>query len=198
MRHRSQLLAAAITASLALPGAAQAADATDTSGYGDAPETTQDCAGRDAVPSAANLATVRSATLCLVNQQRTSRGLVRLKPVTPLQSVASAYAKRMVRERFFDHTAPDGSSFLTRIKRTSYLSNGVRSWSVGENIAWGSGSLATAEEIVTAWMKSPGHRRNILNGRFDELGLGVALGAPEAGGIDDAATYVNEFGERHR
>lgn len=212
MHFRLPLLAVALTAAVALPSSAQAVDlppvpcvdaavasAGCTSSYGEVPAVAEVCPGRDDAPSAQNLAVVRDATLCLVNKQRTRRGLGRLKPVTPLQSVATAYARRMVRERFFDHTAPDGSTFFQRIKRTSYLDGGIRSWSVGENIAWGTGDSATADEIVQAWMASPGHRRNILNGKFTELGLGVALGVPQHGaGADDAATYVNEFGERRR
>jgi uncharacterized protein YkwD len=44
---------------------------------------------------------------------------------------------------------------VTRIKRTTYLRAGLKRWSVGENLAWGSGSRATREKIVAAWMRSP-------------------------------------------
>jgi uncharacterized protein YkwD len=98
----------------------------------------------------------------------------------------------MVRRHYFSHVSLSGSTFLQRIKRTGYLRR-ARSWSAGENIAWGSGGYATPRSIVRAWMNSPPHRENILNGRFREIGLGVARGAPRGGG----ATYVNEFGYRH-
>lgn len=217
MRTRLPLLASVLAAALALPGAAQAAgpvvadlpcvDATVASagcapGPNAAPtpkpEPMRSCSGRDVVPTVENVAVVLDATLCLLNERRGERGLGTLKPVGSLQAVASAYAKRMVSERFFEHTAPDGSNFLTRIKRTSYLKGSIRRWSVGENIAWATGELATPEAIVLAWMRSPGHKRNILNGRFTELGLGVAIGAPQSGAGGAAATYVNEFGERQR
>ena len=188
MRLPVSFVAAALTGALALPGAAQA----------QGPGSADGCAGRTTVPTPETVAVTRAATLCLINEERASRGLGKLKPVPALESVASAYAKRMVRQRFFEHTAPDGSTFLTRIKRTTYLRGALRRWSVGENIAWGTGRLATPEGIVKAWMGSPGHRRNILNRSFHELGLGVALGAPQAGTSGSAATYVNEFGERRR
>lgn len=157
------------------------------------------CAGHDLVPDAANLAAVRDATLCLVNRERAERDLGKLKPVGVLDQVAAAYAKRMVRERFFDHTSPDGATFVTRIKRTSYLRGDLKRWSVAENLAWATGGLATPTKVVQGWMHSSGHRRNILTGRFTELGLGVAPGVPRAGlGDGPAATYVNEFGERRR
>ncbi|CAA9501709.1 MAG: hypothetical protein AVDCRST_MAG53-2034 [uncultured Solirubrobacteraceae bacterium] len=223
MRLPLPLLTAALVASIATPGAAQAA-APLPSGLpcidvvvatvncptpppgpapapapAPAPELAVSCPGRDLVPTRANVRTVRKATLCLLNEQRTSRGLRKLKSVAPLQAVAGAYAKRMVRERFFEHTSPDGGTFLSRIKRTSYLRGGLKRWTVGENLAWGSGERATPERIVQAWMHSPPHKRNIVNRRFRELGLGVALGAPRASaGSGAAATYVNEFGMRRR
>lgn len=182
MQFRLPALTAVVVA-LVLPGAAQAADT---------------CDGAQLIPDAGNATVVRHATLCLVNAERTDRGLGRLKPVASLEGVADDYAARMVRERFFDHSSPDGGTFLARIKRTSYLRGELRRWSVGENIAWGAGTRATPAQIVAAWMQSPGHRRNILDARYTELGLGVAVGSPRGGADHAAATYVNEFGARHR
>ncbi len=157
------------------------------------------CPGRDLAPSAANVRTVRKATLCLLNEERVKHGRRALRRVRTLERVAKAYAQRMVRERFFEHTSPDGQTFLARIQGTSYLRGGLRRWSVGENIAWGTNDRSSPEKIVTGWMHSPGHRRNILDPRFNELGLGIALGAPKPGaGAIPAATYVNEFGQRRR
>ena len=183
MGMRRLSLVSALLVAFVLPASAQA------SGH---------CAGQHVAPAAGNAAAVRSATLCLLNDERADRGMGRLTTVPALRTVAGAYAHRMVREGFFDHSSPDGGTFVTRIKGTSYLRGGVKRWSVGENIAWGSGSRATPRAIVTSWMQSPGHRRNILNPRFNELGLGVALGAPSGARMADAATYVNEFGLRHR
>jgi uncharacterized protein YkwD len=189
MSPRHIIASAACLAALALSGG-NAASAVAQS---------PSCPGQDVQPTARTLGTAAGATLCLVNHERSRRGLTSLKPVGSLTAAADAYARRMARDNFFDHTAPNGSTFITRIRSTSYLTGGVRSWSVGENIAWGTGTLATPKAIVASWMKSAGHRANILTPGFRELGLGIAVGAPR-GGIADhtGATYVNEFGQRHR
>jgi uncharacterized protein YkwD len=83
---------------------------------------------------------------------------------------------------------------LDRIRHAHYL-EGARGWSLGENLAWGTGDVASPARIVDAWMHSPGHRRNILDRRFREIGIGLAPGAPGRG---DGATYVTEFGARAR
>ncbi|MGI8594384.1 MAG: CAP domain-containing protein [Solirubrobacteraceae bacterium] len=64
----------------------------------------------------------------------------------------------------------------------------------GENIAWGGGKLGTPASIVRNWMKSRGHRANILNGAFKESGIGIAVGDPDStvSGFP-AATYTQVF-----
>ena len=156
------------------------------------------CAGAHAAPSTHNAAAVRHATLCLLNRQRARHGLPRLRQQRALTRAASAYARLMVRQGFFDHVSPAGSTMTQRIKRTNYL-RGVRGWSIGENLAWGAGSAGTPAKIVGAWMRSPGHRRNILDGSFREIGIGVAAGAPRGAGASVAGgTYATEFGVRSR
>lgn len=150
------------------------------------------CAGAHLAPTAAHAAQVRHATLCLLNRQRTRHGLPRLRTHRSLTNAARKYARLMVKQRFFDHVSPAGSTMAQRIKRTNYLRH-TRGWALGENLAWGTGGSATPAQIVKAWMKSPGHRRNILDGTFREFGIGIALGAPNGSA---GATYVNEFGRR--
>ena len=100
----------------------------------------------------------------------------------------------MVRRHYFDHTSKSGSVPASRIRGTGYMS-GARSWMIGENLAWGSGSLSSPAKIVDAWMHSPGHRANILPSRFREIGIGVDFGAPvRVSG--PAATYTTTFGQR--
>jgi len=154
------------------------------------------CQDGDLVPSPATAARVRAATLCLLNKERSKRGLRKLRAHRTLRVVAKRYARKMVKERFFDHTSPSGSTMIARIRSTSYLRGSIRRWSVGENLAWGSGPLATPAEIMKAWMNSAGHRANILDGGYREIGIGVAGGAPT--GADSGATYVTEFGLRIR
>ena len=155
------------------------------------------CPGATIAPSAQNASKVRAATLCLLNAERAERGLGGLRSNRSLRAAASRYAARMSRQDFFAHVAPDGSSMVDRIRRTAYLRGSVRRWTVGENLAWGAGRRATPEQTVAAWMASPGHKRNILDGQFREIGIGVTLGAPVRG-QSDAATYVTNFGTRIR
>ncbi|HET6507771.1 MAG TPA: CAP domain-containing protein [Baekduia sp.] len=150
------------------------------------------CRGAHLKPSRAHAAAVRHATLCLLNRQRAAHGLRRLRSQPSLSTAATRYARLMVAQRFFDHVSPAGSTMSSRIQRTNYLKN-TRSWSLGENIAWGASGQETPARIVKAWMHSAGHRANILNGAFREVGVGIALGAPNGG---SGATYVNDFGRR--
>jgi uncharacterized protein YkwD len=179
---RRLLAPAALTCALfALPAAAAAA----------AP-----CADAALVPTAANGQEVRAATLCLLNRERTSRGLRALRHDGQLRKAAQGYSREMVRQSFFDHVGRDGSTLAGRVKsRTTYLRSAAH-WSLGENLYWGTGERATPRESVDGWMHSPGHRHNILDPRFRDIGIGIAIGAPEDVGGEPAATYTTEFGAR--
>jgi uncharacterized protein YkwD len=156
---------------------------------------TPHCGGANLVPSAANGAQVRHATLCLLNVERRRRHLPRLRTQPALANAATAYAGLMVRERFFGHVSPAGTTMTIRIRNTSYLRSAHR-WSLGENLAWGAGNGASPAQIVNAWMHSPPHRRNVLDRRFRHIGIGVADGAPTDAFSGAPATYVTEFGQR--
>jgi uncharacterized protein YkwD len=170
--RRLALPTAAVLAALVLPASALA-----------------DCPAATAAPAAAE---GFSATLCLVNAQRTAQGLKPLASDARLQQAAQAFARDMVDRRFFDHVSPGGGTMMDRLHAAGWNPSGA--WSAGENIAWGSGDLGTPARIVDAWMHSPGHRANILNGTFTQIGLGIASGAPQAGVGGAAATYVTDFG----
>lgn len=144
------------------------------------------CTGADAAPSSANVATVGSATLCLVNSERTSRGLGPLVDNAQLASAAQAHADDMVARRYFSHTSMDGRTFDQRIRGAGYAGSVM-----AENIAWGGGSLGTPRQTVSGWMNSGGHRANILNVALRDSGIGVAQGTPQGG---SGGTYVHDFG----
>lgn len=164
-----------------------------------APASAATCANADLLPGASNIAGVKKATLCLLNEQRSARGLPRLTSNGQLGKAAQSFSASMVRQRFFDHVSPSGSTLDSRVRRgTSYLRGSVRSWSLGENIAWGASDRATPRKIVRSWMRSPGHRRNILDRRFRHIGIGVATGAPDDVHGQPAATYTTDFGSRVR
>jgi uncharacterized protein YkwD len=152
-----------------------------------APAALAACADSGAAPSDSGAV---AATLCLLNEQRADHGLEAFSRSTTLDRAADDYAADMVKRRFFDHVSPGGGTMMDRIKAAGWAPSG--SWSAGENIAWGSGSLATPASIVNGWMHSAGHRANILNGSFSQIGIGIAAGAPQ-GGIRGGGTYVTDF-----
>ena len=152
------------------------------------------CIGTELTPTTGNMNAVRSATLCLLNAERRARRLPPLRSNQRLGRASLLQARDMVARRYFSHTSRDGTDFATRIERTGYM-QGARRWSVGENIAWGAGPLATPSEIVRSWMQSPPHKANILRGEFREIGIGVAIGVP-VGGLPSGATYNTGFGVR--
>lgn len=94
----------------------------------------------------------------LVNEERRKFGLMPLKPSASLMYSAKIRVNELPTK--FSHTRPDGSSCFTAV-RTSYRY-------VGENIAAGQ---RTPAAVVEAWMNSKGHRENILNSRFKEIGI---------------------------
>jgi uncharacterized protein YkwD len=193
-RSRHSVIAMLALVALGAPATALA----DAGSAARARAASERCSGADAMPGQAPGDDLREATLCLMNAERTARGLGRLQAEPLLGRVAVSYARQMVRGRFFDHTSPGGSTMLARIKTTSYLRD-VASWSVGENLAWGSGSLATPRATVRAWMQSAEHRANLLDRHFADVGIGVAVGAPIA--LDPGelgGTYVTDFGRRRR
>ena len=147
------------------------------------------CSGADADPVTTNIKVVKHATLCLLNQERKQRGLPGFKHNGRLSLASQRHANDMARRNYFAH-----GDFVGRIRAARYLS-GVRSWTVGENIAWGSWHYATPRMIMRGWMNSPPHKRNILSSSFREVGVGVAAGAP-ARGQEHAATYATDFGTR--
>jgi uncharacterized protein YkwD len=156
----------------------------------------QGCANTDVRPSRGNLELVRDAILCLHNRERASRGLPRLKENPKLRRAAERHSDNMVGASFFDHTSPGGSTMVSRVRRTGYTS-GARSWALGENIAWGSGRLATAAQIHRSWMGSSGHRANILQRSFREIGIGIETGLPvRLSAAQSGATYTTDFGFR--
>jgi len=154
----------------------------------------QTCTGVDLQPTPSNVAQVRSATFCLINHQRALAGLSALRENSTLDSVAQAKSDDMVARDYFDHTSPDGVTAASRVLNSGYVPNGS-SYSIGENIAFGTETLGTPAQIVQAWMQSPGHRENILDPSYRDTGLGVAPAAPPSySDGQPGGTYTQEFG----
>jgi uncharacterized protein YkwD len=130
--------------------------------------------------------------VCLINQARGDHGLGALRATSSLERAAAAHSRDMVRKGFFAHDSPTGSTPKQRIDRAGYF-DGASSWALGETIAWGTGGRASPGSIVRSWLRSSGHRAILLDGRYRDLGIGIALGAPGASG---GATFTGDFGAR--
>jgi len=153
------------------------------------------CKRADAEPNKVSHRVVVRSTVCLLNNERAARGLRKLSLSSQLGRAARVHSADMARRGYFSHDSRSGASFLDRIRRAGYLRRAQR-WYVGENIAWGTGQLASPRAIVRAWMRSSGHRANILNGNFREIGVGISYNAPVRVPGHNAATYTTDFGTR--
>jgi uncharacterized protein YkwD len=149
------------------------------------------CQNTDVLPTADNVDAVRAAILCLHNQIRAQNNLPLLKENLKLRKAAIGHSNEMVSEGFFDHTNPDGDSFVDRIVGSGYAKRND-GWTLGENLAWGTGDLSTAAGIMNAWMNSAGHKANILKKSYKEVGIGIRLGVPSDNGV--GATITADFG----
>jgi uncharacterized protein YkwD len=152
------------------------------------------CPGADTLPGDGSEATLSKATVCLVNRERTRKGMRALRVNRRLSRAAIAHTRDMINRHYFEHVSLTGKDVVDRLRTTGYIGN-VTSWLVGENLAWGSGSRSSPRQIVVAWLNSPGHRRNMLNRRFREIGIGVVFSTP-SGNAPTAATYTTTFGYR--
>ena len=153
------------------------------------------CANADTKPGQGSEAVLATATVCLVNRERTRRGMRSLRTNARLSQAALSHTEDMVQKRYFEHVSKTGTDVVDRLLSTGYLGR-VRSWLVGENLAWGTNSLSTPRQTVVNWMNSPGHRANILKRRFREIGIGVVFHAPSGTSDPVAATYTTTFGYR--
>ncbi|MPY55765.1 CAP domain-containing protein [Streptomyces spongiae] len=102
----------------------------------------------------------------LVNAERKKAGCSPVTPDATLTKAAQAHSEDMAAHRNMSHTGSDGSSPGDRITRAGYT------WrTYGENVAYG---YTTPEQVMAGWMSSPGHKANILNCAFKEIGVGRA------------------------
>jgi uncharacterized protein YkwD len=132
------------------------------------------CRGAHHRPKLARLHAARVATLCLINRMRAQAGLGHMHAAHPLRLAAQEHAQSMAAGSYFAHTEPSGATLLDRITNTGVTSVAL----VGENLYWGQRRLASPAAAVRAWMRSPGHRAILLDGRFQHAGIGMAWGRP--------------------
>jgi uncharacterized protein YkwD len=101
-----------------------------------------------------------------INQARARHGAPPLRIASPLQRAARSHSNAILRTGNFTH-----GNWYRRLRR-----HGARGRTLGEVIAWGSGSSGTADAIVRMWLNSPGHRSTLLRRGFRYVGVGVASG----------------------
>jgi len=135
-------------------------------------------------------ATVEAAVACLVNGERTARGLAAVERAGALEAAAGRHAADMVARRYFAHVSPTGGTVDKRARRAGYLT--APCWAVGEDLGWAPRAAATAQAVVDAWMDSPSHRAVILDPSFRDIGIGLVDRAPVGDGA--GATFVLELG----
>ncbi|GIF10473.1 CAP domain-containing protein [Actinoplanes teichomyceticus] len=108
--------------------------------------------------------TLQADIVRLTNAQRTAHGCAALKVDSRLVTAARGHSAYMAQSGSFSHTGRGGSSFAAREKAAGYPRPSA------ENIAWG---YRTGKDVVDAWMKSPGHRANILSCKSRTVGVGA-------------------------
>jgi uncharacterized YkwD family protein len=117
-----------------------------------------------AAPTSSALSAYEQQVVELTNQERAKAGLPSLKVDTELSKVAREKSRDMSANNYFDHNSPTYGSPFDMMKKF-----GISYTTAGENIAMGQ---RTPQEVVTAWMNSEGHRKNIMNGNFTHIGVG--------------------------
>lgn len=103
----------------------------------------------------------------LVNRERSKKGFGNLIWNSKLAELARSYSEKMARERFFSHFERNGIDVAGRAKNIKWRL-------IGENLFMGDGYEKIEQIAVKGWMKSPTHRDNILEGKFNETGIGLA------------------------
>ena len=158
-------------AEAAPPGTAQAPEQSEEA---KAPEQTQQntkaqqSENTDKAEQTKDASQFEQKVVDLVNQEREKQGLKPLTLNKKLSDVARTKSKDMMDKGYFDHNSPTYGSPFDMMKQF-----GIEYTTAGENIAKGQQS---PEDVMNAWMNSDGHRKNILNPDFTEIGVGYVKG----------------------
>jgi uncharacterized protein YkwD len=142
------------------------------------------------------MAVLESAVVDRMNDVRRAHGLRPLRLNPRLRTAAVFHSNDMGRRGYFEHDSISGTAFWRRIERF-YPSRGFRSWTVGENLLWGTGSYGAAFAI-REWMNSPPHRENLLSRDWREVGIGAVHFANAPGEYRGRAVTIvtADFGAR--
>jgi uncharacterized protein YkwD len=146
--------------------------------------------------SGTSMAALEGSVIARMNVVRRSHGLRALRMSRRLRTAAVFHSKDMGRRGYFEHDSLTGTPFWRRIQRF-YPSRGFSSWTVGENLLWGSNTY-DATFAVREWMESPPHRQNILSRDWREVGIGAVFfgRAPGEFGGRPVTIVTADFGSR--
>ena len=149
-------------------------------------------------PTAANLARVEAAMVCVLNVARKRAGRHPVERDTRLDRSARRHTRDMVAEGYFAHQREDGPSLLRRIRDTHYF-RGARSGLYAENLAYAPPENASAMSMTDAFSVSDYHRRTMLYRRFRDVGIGTAYVDPNPAFYPDwpAVVFTLDFGRRY-
>lgn len=131
-------------------------------------------------------AAFNSEVLRLTNKFRLSKGLNPLRSNSELDKTAQDHSKDMALRDYFAHKNKQGEQAWDRAKTNGYTSRGM-----AENIAAGQ---RTPESVVNAWINSPGHRKNMLNPNYTELGTGFYNLENDKGAVNYTRYWTQVFG----
>jgi uncharacterized protein YkwD len=137
--------------------------------------------GGSPASAAVSGSSLESRAVKATNTARAAKKCAPLRVDGRLTEAARKHSADMVSRNYFSHVSKDGSAFTTRAARAGYTAASA------ENIAWG---YPTGDAVVTAWLKSPAHRDNILNCKNKAVGVGVARKA------DGTLMWTQVFGRR--
>ncbi len=126
----------------------------------------------------------QSGILQQTNGERQKHGLKALTLNAHLNAAAAAKVKDMFEKRYFEHISPSGVGPDKRAEQAGYAF-----LAIGENLAMG--NFENDRSLVKAWVESPGHRENILNRSYTEIGIAVLRGVFEG---QTTWIAVQEFG----
>jgi uncharacterized protein YkwD len=147
------------------------------------------CPGADAIAAAAGAEV--DAMRCLVNWVRAQHGLTQLRELSELNRSSGLRSGAIRRCGQFSHT-PCGQAFVQPFVRAGYYRGSV---SVGENLAWGSSWLGSPRATLAAWLRSPGHRANLLHPAWRDCGFALTRG--RLFGAPGVSLWVLQFGRRN-
>lgn len=143
---------------------------SDLSSFSTRPRVTSAMAGAMAGPAVGSATSDERRAFELVNAERVARGERPLIWDTELTRMARIHSENMARQNFFAHKGPDSQGLRERSRACGIM--GFRE--LAENLAYNKGFADAASSAVVGWMRSAGHRENILNAEFTRSGIGVA------------------------